>query len=65
MRQTRVHLKRRLISPFRMNGEPHRRPNRLKYVDSDTTALGSTGFDNAQELLAKFYRFLRLRFKVD
>jgi len=65
VRQLRVQLKRGLVRPFRMNRERKGLANRLKYPDSDATALGSTGLDNPQKLLAKFHRPPRPWFKVN
>ena len=65
MRQLRVPLKRGLIHPFRMNREHQRLPQRLEYMNRQTTCLCPRRLDHAQQLLPKLLFFTRPRFKPD
>ena len=47
MRQLRVQLKRSLIHPLGMNREHERLPERLKYMDTQTTNFSSRRLDDA------------------
>jgi hypothetical protein len=65
VRQLRVQLKRSLVHPLGMYRERERRPERLKYMDSQTTNLSSRRLDDPQQLLAKLYLLTRRWLKPD
>jgi hypothetical protein len=65
VRQLRVQLKRSLIRPLGMNRKHQRLPERLKYIDRETTTFSPRGLDDPQQLLAKLLLLPRQRFKAD
>jgi len=65
VRQSRVQLKRSLIHPLGMNREHERLAERLKYMHTHTTNLGSRGLDDPQQLFAKLLLLPRQRFEPD
>jgi hypothetical protein len=65
VRELRVQLKRSLIHPLGMNREHERLPQRLKYMDSQTTNFSSRRLVDPQQFLAKLGLLPRPRFKPD
>ena len=65
VRQFRVSLERGFVLPFRMNRELQRIVQRLEDVEGETTGLGATGRDHAQDFLAEFSRHAGARFEAN